>query len=86
MEVTGRSEGGKGRPEKVRKITKGQAGNPRFLAIILKCVEQRSAILGLDAPNKLDHSTGTQPFYKAYLFDPDHPPQHDPPPQYENEL
>jgi hypothetical protein len=75
MEVTGSSQGGKGKPEKVKKISKRQAGDPRYLAILLKCQEQRRAILGLDAPKKLDHSTGGQPFYKAYLFEPDHPPQ-----------
>jgi hypothetical protein len=75
MEVTGSSQGGKGTPEKVKKMTKRQAGNPHYLAILLKCVEQRRAILGLDAPKKMDHSTGGQPFYKVYQFDPEHPPQ-----------
>ena len=73
MEVTGTAQGGKGRPDKVKKITKGQAGDPRFLATILDCVKQRCQILGLEAPKKLDHTTGGQPFYKAYLFDPDNP-------------
>jgi hypothetical protein len=55
MEVTGTAQGGKGRPDKVKKITKGQAGDSRFLAIILDCANQRSEILGLDAPRKLEH-------------------------------
>jgi transposase-like protein len=75
MEVTGTSQGGKGKPDKVKKRTKRQVGDPRYLAILLKCAEQRRAILGIDAPKKLDHTTGGQPFYKAYLFDPDQPSQ-----------
>ena len=55
MEVTGTAQGGKSIPEKVRKTTKGQAGDSRFLAIILDCVNKRSEILGLDAPRKLEH-------------------------------
>jgi transposase len=31
MEVTGTAQGGKSRPDKVKKITKGQAGDSRFL-------------------------------------------------------
>jgi hypothetical protein len=73
MEVTGTSRGGKSKPDKVKKTTKGQAGESRFLAIILDCVKQRCEILGLEAPKKLDHTTGGQPFYKAYLFDPNNP-------------
>src|SRR4029077_2387913 len=40
-EVTGTTQGGKGKPEKVKKTTKGQAGDSRFLAIILDCVKRR---------------------------------------------
>lgn len=29
-------------------------GDPRFLAIVMKCIERRCAILGLDAPTKLE--------------------------------
>ena len=50
----------------------GVAGDPRFLTILLECVKQRRAILGLDASKKL--TTSEPPFYKAYLFDPDNPP------------
>ncbi len=50
MEVTGTSQGGKSRPEKVKKVTKGRPGDPRFLDIVLDCVKQRREILGLDAP------------------------------------
>jgi hypothetical protein len=55
MEVTGTAQGGKGKPDKVKKITKGQAGDSRFLGIILDCVNRRCEILGLDAPKKLEH-------------------------------
>jgi hypothetical protein len=74
MEVTGTSQAGKGKPEKVRKVTRDQAGDPRFLAIILDCVKQRCEILGLQAPKKLDHTTAGEPFYKVYSFDPENPP------------
>ena len=46
MEVTGTAQGSKSRPDKVKKITKGQAGDSRFLAIILDCVKRRCEILG----------------------------------------
>jgi hypothetical protein len=55
MEVTGTSQAGKSRPEKVKKITKGQAGDPRFLAIIQECCKRRCQILGLDAPKQQEH-------------------------------
>jgi hypothetical protein len=34
--------------------TKGQAGDPSFLAVIAKCIEQRCKILGLYAPVRKD--------------------------------
>jgi hypothetical protein len=34
-------------------VTKGQAGNPRFLDVVLKCIERRCAILGIDAEKRL---------------------------------
>ncbi len=74
MEVTGTSQAGKGKPEKVRKVTRDQAGDPRFLAIVLDCVKLRCEILGLPAPKKLDHISAGQPFYKMYAFDPENPP------------
>jgi transposase len=55
MEVTGTTQGGKGKPEKVKKVTHRQHGDSRFLALILDCVKQRCEILGLDAPKKLEH-------------------------------
>lgn len=34
-----------------------QAGDPRFLDVVLKCVQQRCKILGLDAPTKVEDVT-----------------------------
>jgi hypothetical protein len=36
------------------KIIKGQSGDPCFLDIILKCIERRCGLLGLDAPKQLE--------------------------------
>ncbi len=43
---------------------KGQAGDPRFLAIIDKCIERRCKILGLEAPQRLalTDPTGTKEY------------------------
>ena len=38
----------------VKKITKGQAGDPRFLQGVEWCIERRCKILGVDAPDKHD--------------------------------
>lgn len=34
--------------------TKGQAGDPRFIELVLKCIERRCKLLGLDAPVRSD--------------------------------
>jgi hypothetical protein len=47
MEVIGTAQGAKSKPEKVRKITKGQSGNPRFLQVVLECVSKRCELLSL---------------------------------------
>ena len=79
LEVTGSSQGGKSKPEKVKKLTKRQSGDARYLTILLKCGEQRRALLGFDPPRKGDRGTDEQhlgtrsssPPYKVYLgFDP----------------
>src|SRR5574341_1962026 len=36
--------------------TKGQAGDPRFLDGVLKCIQKRCEILGVEAPTKLEHA------------------------------
>src|SRR5262245_22520614 len=50
MEVIGTNQGGKSKPDKVKKITKRQAGDSKFLAIALGCVKLRCELLGLDGP------------------------------------
>lgn len=46
-EMTVTADGGKD-AEKTREEREGQAGDPRFLAIIQKCVEQRAKLLGIN--------------------------------------
>lgn len=38
----------------VTRTTEGQVGDPRFLEIVRKCVEDRRKIFGLDAPSKTE--------------------------------
>ena len=37
-----------------REESKGQAGDPRFLTIVVSCIDRRCKIFGLDAPTKLE--------------------------------
>jgi hypothetical protein len=41
----------------VRKRVKNQYGDPRFLELIRKCIADRRALLGLDAPTKVAPTT-----------------------------
>jgi hypothetical protein len=43
------------RPAEVQQTSKGQAGDPRFLAGIQWCIDRRCKILGIDAPTKMRH-------------------------------
>ena len=43
--------------KQVKKLIEGQSGDPRMLDGVLKCVEQRSKILGLHAPEKFQNLT-----------------------------
>lgn len=43
---------GKPIPSEIQQTSKGQAGDPRFLAGVERCIERRCKILGLDAPTK----------------------------------
>jgi hypothetical protein len=79
LEVTGSSQGGTSQPQKVKKITKRQTGDARYLAILLKCAEQRRVLLGLEASLKGDRGAREQPLgansssppFKVYMgFDP----------------
>lgn len=45
-------EGGPSGVDKVKQTSKGQAGDPRFLAGVQWCIERRCKILGVDAPNR----------------------------------
>lgn len=45
---------GKDGVERITTTTKGQAGDPRFLAGIEKCVAARRKLLGLDTPELID--------------------------------
>ena len=45
-------------PDKVVKTAKGQAGDSRFLQGIQWCINKRSELLGLDAPEKHDITSG----------------------------
>jgi len=41
-------------PNKVIRTSKGQAGDPRFLQGIERCIDKRCKILGIDAPQKVE--------------------------------
>ena len=54
---TVRQEGTKAEgPSKIIKTAKGQAGDPRFLQGVQWCIERRCKILGIDAPEKREHT------------------------------
>ncbi len=58
---TGRGKEGLEVPALQNKETRtrrGQAGDPRFLTVVLKCVIKRCELLGLDKPKKLDLGNG----------------------------
>jgi len=42
--------------ESIEKTSKGQAGDPRFLAGVQWCIERRCKIIGIDAPAKTEHT------------------------------
>lgn len=42
-----------GSDEEIEETTRGQAGESRFLSIILGCIDKRCKLLGLDAPTEL---------------------------------
>ena len=51
------------------KISKGQAGDPRFLTIVLDCVRRRCEILGLDAQNEHARATNALADYLKAMSD-----------------
>lgn len=54
----GKGASGKDKPTEFEKTIqrKGQAGDPRFLQGLQWCIERRCKILGIDAPEKQEHS------------------------------
>ena len=44
----------RGDKSETEKVSKGQAGDPRFLEVVLKCVAKRCELLGLDAEKESD--------------------------------
>ena len=40
--------------KKTKHVAKGQAGNPSFLDVVLRCVQRRCELLGLDAPKDIN--------------------------------
>ena len=53
--------GGRGDSQKHVVVDEPIAGDPRFLAVVLNCVQRRCAMLGLDAPEKIEDVTPRQP-------------------------
>jgi hypothetical protein len=51
---------GAGKIEKQKRV-EAQVGDARFLAGVMSCIERRCQILGIDAPKKIDATTGGQP-------------------------
>lgn len=39
---------------KIEKTSEGQSGNPRFMEVILRCIDQRCRLLGLEAPKRAE--------------------------------
>lgn len=60
-----------GEKKKSSVTRKGQAGDPRFLKVVLECVQRRCAILGLDAEKRLKIS-GLDAYAKLSDADLDH--------------
>jgi hypothetical protein len=52
LRVEGNQEG----PDKKVLTRKGQAGDPRFLQGVERCIERRCKILGIDAPTRMEHT------------------------------
>lgn len=62
-----------GGAQQTEKVSKGQAGDPQFLRVVLGCVEQRRALLGLDPPKESTLGLDLRgPAFKLYAgFDPE---------------
>lgn len=73
--ITERGKGARDEPKPVsfeKTIQrKGQAGDPRFLAGIQWCIEQRCKILGLHAPQRSDITSGGKEMASVVVYVPD---------------
>ena len=49
-------DAGDGQRKEAETISEGQAGDPRFLQIVMSCIERRCKLLGADAPQKKELS------------------------------
>lgn len=54
-----------GQKIKKQKREEGQVGDPRFLAGVMQCIDRRCQILGIDAPKKIDATSGGKPIGQA---------------------
>jgi len=70
---TVRQEGDAKGVDKIVKTAKGQAGDPRFLAGVMSCIEKRCKILGIEAAQKLDVTSDGKALVLTYSgnVDPD---------------
>lgn len=50
----------RGDQAETEKISRGQAGDPRFLELVLKCVSKRCELLGLNAPKDASSLKGSR--------------------------
>lgn len=73
MEQIGVAKGADGQiiGDRVKKTKKreGQAGDPRFLDGVLKCIAKRCELLGLDAPKKTDITSKGGPVTFTVVFE-----------------
>ena len=60
---------GKVRPNEVEQTTKeeGRLGDPRYLDVLLKAIDRKAKLLGLDAPAKMDHTLAVADPLADYL-------------------
>ena len=50
----------RGDKSETEKVSKGQAGDPRFLEVVIKCVAKRCELLGLDAKKESDNEDASR--------------------------
>lgn len=60
VEVVGGGEKSKPATHKRKMRTKGQTGDPRFLAVLMNCVEKRCRLLGLNLESQQQATVGDQ--------------------------